>query len=101
MLHAQVGTRSIPGTGGAAPAHAPRYCSVINYLLQAPQNLGALCALTPQFLQGAGSSIPGTWGLPSPLTLWYQDLVLLLFCTGDLLLPRDCQGILLTPSSFD
>lgn len=55
----------------------------------------------PQSLQGAGSSTPGTWVLPFPLTLWHQHLVPSLFCTGDLLLPRDCWGILLTPSSSD
>lgn len=47
MFHAQVGTRSIPSTGGATPAHAPRYCSesLITFY-SPPQNLGALCALS-------------------------------------------------------
>lgn len=95
VFHAQVGTCGIPGR--AAPAHAPRYCSVINYLLQPPSK-----PVSPVLLNsyGAGSSTPGTWVLPFPLTLWHQDLVLL-FCTGGLLLPRDCWGILLTPSSSD
>lgn len=70
-------------------------------LLQTPPTWEPCVPCPPQSLQGAGSSTPGTWVLPSPVTLWHQDLVLSLFCTGDLLLPRDCQGILLTPNSSD
>lgn len=59
VFHAQVGTHGIPGTGRATPAHAPRYCSVINYLLQPPSKPVSPVLLNSYKELGAALQGPG------------------------------------------